>query len=348
MLKTKAPVSIIVPVYKTKQEYLKKCIESLTSQTFRELEIILVDDGSPDECGHICDKYAAGDRRIKVIHQTNMGPSDARNRGIKEATGNYLMFVDADDWIEKDCIASILPQIERENTDILCFQRFLNGHRITHPFKKGSGKVISPGLKTIQHRILMYEKNYGGFDQCSVWGKLYRKDFITENNITFPEGIIFEDVIFNLYIFEKAESAYYMDYAGYHYLLSKDSITRRFDLHVLSNVIDSILSREEFVKLYHDGDKKYEKSLGIGAVNMLSVIERSCTFNRNFPLKMRETIKITKDYLSNARIRQMISRCRLTDCRSVQAVVRYLLECRMGLLIYYICMKFIRRFLIKY
>lgn len=335
-------VSVIVPVYKTDTRYLRKCIESLISQTCKNIEIILIDDGSPDDCGIICDGYAAADPRIKVIHQKNKGLSAARNSGMEAASGEYIMFVDSDDWIEKDCIGTVLAKIKKEHTDILCFQRCTDRkHAIRLP-KTKSGKIGFSERKTIQHRILMCEKNYRGFDPCTAWGKLYKKDILTENAITFPEGIIFEDVVFNLYIFENIKSAYFFDYVGYHYRLSDDSITRRFDPQICSKVIASILSREAFVRECHNGDTAYERSLGAGAVNMLSAIERNCTFHKSVPLKMSEVIRISRLYLYDDRVKRLISRCRLADCKSVRTALRYILETKTGLPFYYICMKFIR------
>lgn len=98
-------VSVVVPVYKIKEEYLRACVGSLLEQSLKEIEIILVDDGSPDRCGEICDKLAETDCRIRVIHQRNKGVSAARNRGMEQARGKYLSFVDADDWIDPDTLA---------------------------------------------------------------------------------------------------------------------------------------------------------------------------------------------------------------------------------------------------
>ena len=105
---TEPVVSIIVPVYKVPEQYLRQCIDSLTSQTLEKIEIILVDDGSPDQCGKVCDEYAKQDERIRVLHKKNEGVCSARNEGINLATGKYLSFLDGDDWIEKDTYRSVV------------------------------------------------------------------------------------------------------------------------------------------------------------------------------------------------------------------------------------------------
>lgn len=113
-------VSIIVPVYNV-EKYIHKCIDSILAQTYRNLEIILVDDGSPDNCGKICDEYASNDNRIIVIHQKNGGLSAARNAGLNKSTGNFIVFVDSDDYLEISAIEDCIHYIKTNNYDILIF-----------------------------------------------------------------------------------------------------------------------------------------------------------------------------------------------------------------------------------
>ena len=113
-------VSVIVPVYKV-ERYIRKCIDSILKQSFTDFELILVDDGSPDKCGKICDEYAAKDKRIKVIHKKNGGLSDARNAGLDYATGGYICFIDSDDWIHKDLLKDNLERLVSENADVIIF-----------------------------------------------------------------------------------------------------------------------------------------------------------------------------------------------------------------------------------
>ena len=114
-------VSIIIPIYNVKEKYLRKCIESAIDQTLKEIEIILIDDGSQDKCGEICDEYADKDGRIKVIHKENGGVSSARNRGLEQAVGEYIMFVDADDYMELDATRTCVGFREKYSADFLCF-----------------------------------------------------------------------------------------------------------------------------------------------------------------------------------------------------------------------------------
>ena len=113
-----AEVSIIVPVYQV-ENYIRQCVDSILAQTFTDFELILVDDGSKDQSGQICDEYAEMDKRVKVIHQKNSGAASARNNGIGHANGRYLCFVDADDWIEDTMIAKCVSQMKEYDADIL-------------------------------------------------------------------------------------------------------------------------------------------------------------------------------------------------------------------------------------
>ena len=122
MMETVSPlISIIIPVYKV-EPYLRNCLDSIVNQTNRNLEIILVDDGSPDKSGDICDAYAAADERIIVIHQNNQGVSAARNAGLDIAKGDYILFVDSDDWIEQETCEAVLDLALKNNADLVCFR----------------------------------------------------------------------------------------------------------------------------------------------------------------------------------------------------------------------------------
>ena len=116
-------ISVIVPVYKV-EPYIRKCVDSILGQTFSDIQVILVDDGSPDQCGKICDEYAKQDNRVEVIHKENGGLSDARNEGVKYATGKYILFVDSDDYIAEDLVEKTVEVAETQNCDIVLFDYY--------------------------------------------------------------------------------------------------------------------------------------------------------------------------------------------------------------------------------
>lgn len=169
-------VSVIVAIYNIK-DYIEECVESLLNQNYDNIEIILVDDGSTDGSSEICDKYKKNSNNIRVLHKNNGGLSDARNKGIIEATGEYLMFVDGDDWIEKDTIKTLVWLVEEHEADMSTI--------IKKDHKDLTGEVlIGDGKRMILHML-----NTSCFE---AWGKLFKKTLF--NDIRFPEGKIHEDL----------------------------------------------------------------------------------------------------------------------------------------------------------
>lgn len=175
-------VSIIVPIYLVKQ-YLPKCIESIINQTYRDIEIILVDDGSPDNCGKICDVYARKDKRIKVFQKRNGGISDARNFGIIKASGEYIGFVDGDDWIEPNMYEELLKVAIANKADIVNCGVFLE-----YPEYRVDAKVVD---KRFDNKRDLIRTLVNGSVADGFGSKLFRKSCFT--NIQLPEGHVYED-----------------------------------------------------------------------------------------------------------------------------------------------------------
>lgn len=333
-------VSIIVPVYKTKTEYLRVCLESILGQSHRALELILVDDGSPDSCGAVCDAYAARDSRIRVIHQENRGVSAARNTGLCMASGEYLMFVDADDWIETDCVETVLQRALEQNADLLLFQSFTEFPGKTVAPKETTAGMLTPGQrKEIKLRILINENSYDGFEQRTVWGKLIKKSCLTEEN-QFPEGLVqLEDMIFNLLLLEKTDSVFQLNYIGYHYRMNPRSITHQYDPGALSIALDVAAAFDRYLKTFHKGDREYLDALGEGLLKQLVIIEEKYTFHKDSRLKRKEIIAVSKEYMRSDTVRKYALRCRLKSCKSVKGKLRYLLQSGRCWNLYYCIMK---------
>ena len=123
-----AKVSVVVPIYKV-EKYLDRCVQSIINQTYENLEIILVDDGSPDNCPDMCDEYAKADSRVTVVHKPNGGLPDARNAGLDVASGEFILFVDSDDWIESQTVAELIEIIEKHNVDFVTFRAVWDGRK---------------------------------------------------------------------------------------------------------------------------------------------------------------------------------------------------------------------------
>ncbi|MBR9647298.1 glycosyltransferase family 2 protein [Clostridium tyrobutyricum] len=235
-------VSIIVPIYNV-ERYINKCIDSILSQTFKKFELILVDDGSPDSCGEMCDKYAKLDYRIKVIHKKNGGLSSARNAGIDIAQGKYIGFIDSDDWIKNDMYESLYKAIIKYDADIsICdFIKFNENYDLS--FKEDSRKNIE-----IWNNIEALEKL--NTDNCGkiviAWNKLYKKELWSD--IRFPEGRIHEDVFTMHKILFKANRVVNTNKILYGYLQRSSSIIgTKFSLKKL-DYIDGLRERINFYR----------------------------------------------------------------------------------------------------
>lgn len=183
MGKEKPLVSVIIPVYNT-QDYLKACIESVQGQTYPNLEILLVDDGSTDESGALCEKYAAQDDRIRVFHKKNGGLSDARNRGLMEARGEFLAFVDSDDLLAPKAIETLEALCETSNAEAAIGQVSAFADHCTFAEESAQGEVVP--MKEAVRRMLLHQKI--GHE---AWGKLYRRSLW--QTIKFPFGLFYED-----------------------------------------------------------------------------------------------------------------------------------------------------------
>lgn len=181
---TEALISIIVPIFKVEKE-LPQCIDSLINQTYKNIEIILVDDGSPDKCPAICDEYAKFDKRIRVIHKTNGGLSDARNTGIDVAVGEYIGFVDSDDYIDSQMFERLYYAAVENNCDISeCYSISFNDETVPTAEYNNNVLLLDP-LKWLT------ESNLKGFLNCVAWNKLYKKNLF--NDIRYPKGKLNED-----------------------------------------------------------------------------------------------------------------------------------------------------------
>lgn len=218
-------VSIIVPVYKVPEQYLKKCIESIMSQTLERIEILLVDDGSPDNCGAICESYAERDSRIRVLHKENGGLSSARNYGCKAAAGKWVMFVDGDDWIESDICEAMYQGGEKNNVQlVMCGIVKDYGKTATeYKFNLEDGKVYKgQECRWLQQQLLVYNENI-----ATAYSKLIDRELLVNNGIYHDEVLRqgAEGLEFNLRLFEILDSAMFIHKPFYHYMYNENSIS---------------------------------------------------------------------------------------------------------------------------
>ena len=207
-------ISVIIPVYNA-EKFLGKCVNSVMKSTFHNIECILVDDGSSDGSGQICDKLARTDSRIKVIHKKNGGVSSARNVGIRYASGEYITFVDSDDYIDHNIYQQCAETIEHENAQMVCFgMKFI---------ERDKEKVIPFIDKGSQDNFIYYAQY-----MHSPCNKVVLKKLVTKNDITFDEDLIVcEDLVFCFQLFIKSVKTVYLDSIGYYYINNEDSSTHK-------------------------------------------------------------------------------------------------------------------------
>lgn len=305
-------ISVIVPIYNV-EPYLKRAVDSILNQTYQNLEIILVDDGSPDECGKICDDYAKSDNRIKVIHKENGGLSDARNAGLEIASGEYIAFVDSDDYIACDYMETLMHQIVEHDADVsMCSYAVTNsldfdstvfekhveavGHDAEHE-KDGTIEVCS------REQLLsnLYDANHRDATYFIVsWNKLYKASLWKD--IRFPKGKIHEDEATTYKIYDIAKKGVYIHKALYGYFSAPGSITRaRFNLKRLQwlDALDDRIAYFEEKKL---SASESEKSFVDQQIACAKRARADAAIHYYYPLKE----ELPAEYDAKKRLRQYV------------------------------------------
>lgn len=210
-------ISVIVPIYKV-ENYLDKCIDSIVAQTYKNIEIWLVDDGSPDRCGEMCDKWAYKDSRIKVIHKENGGLSDARNVAIDKATGEWITFIDSDDYVTEDYVETLYDLVRRNNAQVgvALHTEFLEGREPKPNQLRYVEKVMSANEAI---KKMFYQEMF----DTTAWGKIYHRSLFA-NGIRYPKGVLFEDLPTTYLLMKQASKVAFCNKVILFYLLRKTSI----------------------------------------------------------------------------------------------------------------------------
>lgn len=237
-------VSVIIPVYKV-EPFIQKCVDSVIKQTYKNLEIILVDDGSPDNCPAICDKYAGKDPRVKVVHKQNGGLSDARNFGIEASTGEYLTFIDSDDYVSKDFIEALINGLESCGADICAtgFKKVFEDSPEETPQQDFEVKSFSgkDALKTFYKLNEMESRVPFDIIACA---KLYKRK--TFDTLRFPVGRLHEDEYLTPKLYYSAEVCAHVSGQRYFYLQREGSITQKKNKKNYIDICDMLAGRVRF------------------------------------------------------------------------------------------------------
>ena len=261
-------ISVIVPVYNV-ETYLRICLDSIINQTYKELEIILVNDGSTDNSGAICDEYAQKDKRIKVIHKANGGVSSARNVALKISRGDYVGFVDSDDYLHKDYFLMLYTYIKRNDCDLsICSMKFFNDIESLsfEKFKNSNENKISLNRKQVFEEMISNKKIYG-----FLWNKLFKKDLI---NIPFAENIHFtEDFLFCAQYVQNIKKAIFIDLPLYYYRQNRENSITSNTLKYDNKIFSSLEGQLKIMEIYQKNNIKltnyFEYIILNNALNLL-------------------------------------------------------------------------------
>ena len=285
-------VSIIVPVYNA-ERYLHRCIDSILAQTFTDFELLLIDDGSKDNSGAICDEYAVKDSRIRVFHKENGGASAARNYGLDKAVGKYICFIDADDWVDKDYIERLLPA-DGEDMVICSFMYDTMEVFLLGDYVRDKQNIAKNFYALIDHMAI-----------CAPWCKIMRRDIIDQNNIRFDVNVSAgEDMLFVCDYFSAGlDKIRTISQPLYHYYVADSgSLSHRIvDFATTEYILDCIKERmDKLSKVYDwDSNEGYKRHLCTQLNNMLAYAKKRSSFS--------ERIKYLKRTIDNPHIRVLLS-----------------------------------------
>lgn len=260
-------ISVIVPVYNVDENYLEKCIESVLGQDYGNVELLLIDDGSTNGAPAVCDRYAGLDERVVCLHQENAGVSVARNNGLDHATGDYVVFVDGDDYLSDGALTAIMQYEDGKDLDILFF-----GYCTNYTNREINRVMTDPDMSVFKAEdlslaILQGDKRLGMVEVGAPWGKLIKRSIIEDNAVRYTKGLKKgQDTVFTLHLLVHCSKISYAPVAGYHYRMSTSSISHRFNENIVDIMEKTLGAYEKYVKDAGKGevfknavDRKYYK-----------------------------------------------------------------------------------------
>ena len=269
MKKQNELISVIVPVYNV-EAYLDRCVESLVAQTYKNIEIILVDDGSPDNCPAICDKWAAEDDRIHVIHKENGGLSDARNVGLKDAKGDWVMFVDSDDWVNIRFCETALAAVQKTGAGIGAFSFAYVHPEDTDKYLKRSRKKPSVNRKNGPMEVYSTEAAMAELSGPRVdnyaWNKIYMRQVF--DNVQWPQGRLFEDIGTAYRLIDQVETVVYTPEELYYYLQNSAGIVSNVDKKSKKNSPKARKAMKDIFEQFYDRYQFFLEKYPAGAEAM--------------------------------------------------------------------------------
>lgn len=308
-------ISVIVPVFNCKK-YLEKCIESILNQSYPRIQLILVDDGSTDGSGEICDAFAAQDHRILVMHQPNGGVSKARNTGLELATEEWIMFVDSDDYVEVDYCRRMLDAATLDGADIV----------IARPTVEQLPEVYNydaDEVELLKSTCLAYDETKFDYNIDGPWGKLFKRDLIEKHRIRFPEVLSrSEDAWFCASIYEHTEKICYLNWFGYVHVEREGSLCHRFSPDSPEMLERILTENRRWVQKYHPGEVAYEKALWHRVLPGIDECEKMYFLHKNNEDTLWKKMRRYSQFLNSGLIRQAIRTLKVKDIPKKQYRIR--------------------------
>ena len=322
-------ISVIVPIYNV-EKYLKKCLDSIINQTYNNLEIILVDDGSPDNCGKICDEYAKKDNRIKVIHKENGGVSSARNKGLDIANGEYVFFIDSDDYIELDAIEKLLSM---GKSDFIISK----GYRIEKNERIAIDNDIlkSETINNPEYKEKIFSKLLLGKVTSGPFAKMYKRNVIEKNKLRFNEELEFgEDTIFTFCFINYSSSFSNVNEYTYNYVTDLNSITQKYSKKTFKRV-DNLVKNFKNI-LLPMLESKHQNEYYFYIVYLLNHLCIEYIFNEQTNLKPKEQKKLLKNLMEKEEYAEAVKNVKINKLTPRKKVMVFLMRMKLYCMIKYV------------
>lgn len=294
-------ISIIVPIYKV-ENYIKQCIDSIIAQTNKDIEIILVDDGSPDNCHAICDDYAKQDSRIKVVHKPNGGLISARKAGLQASTGEYVCFVDGDDYIESDMYENIKNAIDKTKADCIITQFYFDypDNPTKSDYKLNKELYTRPEIEKEIFPTMLFDNQYyrfGIFPNC--WTKVFKREILEKHLMDTDDRIrMGEDIAFTYPCLMECQTIAFVDKALYHYRINPESMTKSYD-PILQDII--YLPYEALVKKSKALDVDLSSQLPYYLLYLVNFVVRN-EANKSNPKSKAEKNAVLDEIIGNKQV----------------------------------------------
>lgn len=319
-------VSVIIPVYNV-EKYLPKCLDTVINQTYKNLEIILVDDGSPDNSGKICDEYAGKDSRIKVIHKENGGVSSARNVGINTTKGNWIAFIDSDDWIEENYVEELLKNTSKDIDIVQC-----GYNRVVENKKEQINCDGNDKIKNQEEFLTCCLNPQTAYGLCNM--KIIRSDIVKD--VRFNEKIVVcEDALFNIEISKNMNNFKIIKKPLYNYRINQNSVVKKYDKKYPDKYEKALNIIANYLKINYDENDEIKKNYyNFSAYHLMLIAVNYCYNPENNEKNKRRLLKniCNRDVFANA-----LKKCNYNDISLTRKITLWTLKNKFYFLTGIIC-----------